>query len=68
MFKTIMLNLMIVFDDPVIANELAFSPNPVVVEKAGNSCPIGYRNGKGAYCYNSASPKNTINKVIVIKD
>ena len=26
-----------------------------VINKSGNKCPSGYRDGKGAYCYKSAS-------------
>jgi len=68
MFKTIMLNLMIILDDPAIANELSFSPSPVVVEKSGGTCPSGYRNGRGAYCYGAVSSERTTNTVGDNKD
>jgi hypothetical protein len=34
-----------------------------VINKSGNKCPSGYRDGKGAYCYKSARYDD--NKVVV---
>jgi hypothetical protein len=36
-----------------------------VIPKVGDKCPSGYRNGKGAYCYNQHSDdkKNVTEKV-----
>ena len=36
-----------------------------VVQKSGNDCPSGYRDGKGHYCYQSS---NYNNKKLVVKE
>jgi hypothetical protein len=43
-------------------------PAQDVIEKSGGKCPSGYRDGKGAYCYQSSSSFSSQKIVVKTRD